>query len=119
MVAGGPTTHAPVIVGTPSGAVFYRVETPTQTRNDADLQVKSMEVWGAPAQGSSIPSVKAYRGTLPARRGIEFCSPIAPTPGRGTPFEARWYLGSTNVTARQGSAFAAISVSYIKNTQVP
>jgi hypothetical protein len=80
-----------------------------------------MEVWGAPARGSNTPSVKAYRSATvpPVARGIEFCSAVVPTPGSGTPYEARWYLGSPGVIARQGSTFAAIPISYIKNTQVP
>lgn len=67
-----------------------------------------------------MPSVKAYRNALPPRRGIEFCSNVSPTPGKGTPYEARWYLGSAGVMARQStSTFAAIPIYYIKNTQVP
>ena len=80
-----------------------------------------MEIWGRPARGSALPSVKAYRNALPAAppRGVEFCSTVAPTPGTGTPFEARWYLGTSGVVVRGGSGFAAIPLSYIKNTQVP
>lgn len=111
----------PVIRGTLTSPCFHRRETPTQTRNDAAQQVVSMEAWGAPARGSGIPSVKAYRNAVPPapQRGIEFCTPIPTTPGTGTPYEARWYLGSPGVVARRGSNFAAIPLSYIKNTQVP
>jgi hypothetical protein len=107
--------------GTVAVPLYNRCETSTQTRADAQKQVTSMEVWGAPARGSNIPSVKAYRSAMvpPRPRGIEFCSPVSPTPGRGTPFEARWYLGTPGVSSRQGSTFAAITISYIKNTQVP
>lgn len=117
--SGGSTP--PVVVGRPATPLYNRRETPTQTRADAQKQVTSMEVWGAPARGSNLPSVKAYRTAMvpPHPRGIEFCWPVNPTPGTGTPFEARWYLGSPGVVSRQGSTFAAIAVSYIKNTQVP
>jgi hypothetical protein len=118
VAGGGSAAHAPVIVGTPSPPFYHRVESPTQTRNDAQLQVSSMEVWGKPARGSNIPSVKAYRGVLPARRGIEFCTPIAPTSGTGTPYEARWHPGTPGVLARP-NGHAGIPITYIKNTQVP
>jgi hypothetical protein len=117
-VSGGSPNYAPVIRGTPNPPLYYRGETPTQTRTDAQRQVTSMEVWGKPAQGSSIPSVKAYRGALPPRRGIEFCTPVAPTPGRGSPHEARWYNGSAGVAARPNN-HVGIVIAYIRNTQVP
>jgi hypothetical protein len=110
MAVGGGPTHAPVIVGTPGTSLFHRVETPTQDRAVAAQQVTSMEVWGAPARGSSIPSVKAYRNALTAPRGIEFCTTISPTPSRGTPYEARRYLGDFGVRPRQGSAYAAVQI---------
>jgi len=116
--SGGPSNNAPIARGTPSPPLYHRVETPTQTSYDAQQQVTSMEVWGKPAQGSSFPSVKAYRGALPPRRGIEFCTPIAPTAGRGTPHEARWYDGTVGVVSRPNN-FVCIAVAYIKNTQVP
>jgi len=78
-----------------------------------------MEVWGAAPRGGIFPSVKAYRNALPPRRGIEFSSPIAPTPGGGTPYEARWNVGTPGVMARGGSTFVGIPISYIKNAQAP
>jgi hypothetical protein len=98
---------------------YHRLESPTQTSADAKAQAASGEIWGRAARGSSIACVKAYRNALPAhRRGIEFVTPIPPTPGSGTPYEARWYLGIPGV--RQNSAgFAVISVTITKNTQVP
>lgn len=120
MIAGGGT-HAPVIKGTAGTPLYNRRESPTQTRHDAATQVASMEVWGAAARGSAMPSVKAYRSAVmaPAARGVEFCSNVSPTAGKGTPFEARWYIGSTGVVTRQSGTFAAIPIYFIKNTQVP
>ena len=121
MAVGGGVSHAPITVGTPGLPLYNRCETPTQTRDDAAQQVASMEVWGAAARGSPFPSVKAWRSAHrpPSPRGIEFCSAIAPTPGKGTPFEARWYQGAPGVADRQNGYYAAISIYYIKNTQVP
>lgn len=121
MSGGGGPTHAPVIVGTPGAVRFHRVESPTQDRATAAQQVASMEVWGRAARSSGLPSVKAYRNALPPRRGIEFCTSTAPTPGSGTPYEARWYIGTLGVksVATPTAPYAAIGISYIKNTQVP
>jgi hypothetical protein len=75
---------------------FYRVEGPTQTEEDAIMQVESGEIWGRPSRGSDIPSVKAYRGKLPpGKRGVQFTTPIQPDRGSGTPYEARWYYPQT------------------------
>jgi hypothetical protein len=49
---------------------FYRVEGPTQTEEDAIMQVESGEIWGRPSRGSDIPSVKAYRGKLPLESAV-------------------------------------------------
>lgn len=108
---------------------YHRLESPTQTKADAKNQQASGEIWGRPASTSPIPTVKAYRGQLPAKsRGIEFTSPILPTPGTGTPYEARWYpcLPGVNpcsplvrVVQTTGTDFAVISVTVTKNTQVP
>jgi len=121
MIAGGAQTHAPVIAGTPGAPFYNRCESPTQTLSDAAQQVASMEVWGRAARGSGLPSVKAWRNHSrpPSPRGIEFCSGVAPTPGKGTPFEARWYEGTPGVLNRQNGIYAAIPITYIKNTQVP
>ena len=92
---------------------FHRLESPTQTVEDALQQVASGEIWGRPARGSNIPSVKAYRNTLPAgERGIQFTTEIAPHVGSGTPYEARWYYPNTpGVLLRHKSNedFAAIT----------
>ncbi|WP_052026796.1 hypothetical protein [Rhodovulum sp. PH10] len=76
---------------------FHRLQNPwTQTDQDAVRQVETGEIWGRPARGSDIPSVKAYRGPMPdGRRGIEFTTPVAPQPGSGSLYEARWYYPLT------------------------
>ena len=91
---------------------FHRLETSTQTPAVALLQVTSQEIWGTPARGSDIPSVKAYRNSLPAgQRGIEFMTPVHPQKGSGTPYETRWYYPHTPgvlLRTRNGIDYAAI-----------
>ncbi len=103
---------------------FHRLESPTQTVNDALLQQASNEVWGRPARNvaqSNLPSVKAYRNSLPnGQRGIEFDTPVNPTPNSGSPFEARWYDGTNGVLQRtdaSGTDHAAIPLSRFVNGQ--
>jgi hypothetical protein len=101
---------------------FHRRESPTQTVNDAKLQQSSMEIWGKEARFSSLLSVKAYRGAIKAlQMGVEFDTAVAPQKGGGSPFEARWYHGSTpGVVKRTDSAgtdYAAIPVTRLDNRQ--
>jgi hypothetical protein len=96
---------------------FHRIESPTQSSKHAAEQRKSMELRGQPARQSGIPSVKAYRGKLPApERGVEFATGVAPTRGSGTPYEARWYEGTTGVLSKPND-FVAIPLCCFKNRQ--
>jgi hypothetical protein len=99
---------------------FHRVENPTtQTKEIAMLQELSDEIWGRPARGSGLPSVKAYPGPLPNRRGVEFTTNIEPMPN-SAPNEARWYLNETpGVQLRQQNHedFACICVKNFRNMQ--
>lgn len=103
---------------------FHRLESPTQTVADAKLQQSSNEIWGKPGTNtaqSGLPCVKAYRNILPAaQRGVEFDTAVSPTPGGGSPLDARWYLGTTGVLQRvdsAGTVFAAIPLSRFVNGQ--
>jgi hypothetical protein len=99
---------------------FHRVEnSTTQTKVVAQMQELSREIWGRPARGSGQPSVKAYPGNLPDRRGVEFTTDIEPMPG-SAPNEARWYWEwCPGVLLRQkdGEDFACITVTSFKNMQ--
>lgn len=77
--------------------VYHRLESRTQTAQDAKLQVATGEVWGCPAAGwGGIAAVRAYVGGIGnGNRGIEFTTPIIRTRGAGSPFEARWYAPPT------------------------
>jgi hypothetical protein len=97
---------------------FYRLESGTQTREDARLQEKSGEIWGRTPRNGLEPTVQAYVGHLISRRGIEFTTATAPHPN-ASPFEARWYLTQTpGVLLRQkdGEDFACI-LANVKNKQ--
>lgn len=100
---------------------FHRRESPTQTKQDAIDQIASQEVWGKAARMNGIPSVKAYRNTMPAgQRGIEFTTFVSPTSGSGTPIEARWYPPSpgnppngVDHRQRNGEDYAAIAARVV------
>jgi hypothetical protein len=75
---------------------YHRIESPTQTVEDAKLQETSNEIWGKPARGSDIPKVKAYVGALPPdKRGCEFTTDIQPDPNcpPGSAFWSGFRLG--------------------------
>jgi len=98
---------------------FHRVESPTQAKAVAKRQEKSLEVWGLPARGSSLPSVKAYPGALSQGRGVEFTTDIEPYSG-SAPNEARWYFEwcpSVRLRTEHGKDYACIDVKTFKNMQ--
>lgn len=73
--------------------VYHRYITPTQTKTDIEMQLKSREIWGKAAQNvyqSDIPKVKAYVGKLPqGKAGIEFTTDVPPDPNT-PPYLATW-----------------------------
>lgn len=109
--------------------VYHRRESSTQDSFVARQQQQSGEIWGKAANFSTIPTVKAYRGSLPPyTRGIEFTTNVPPTLGAGSPFEAAWYpclpginpcSAGVSVIHQGGIDFAVIPVTVTKNTQVP
>ncbi len=96
---------------------FHRLESPTQSKETAVLQMQSGEIWGRPARWSSIPAVKAWRGPLPAgRRGIEFMTSITPHVD-SHPTLVRW-LATTPGVSPQKNGFVSIPATLTKVTQV-
>lgn len=100
---------------------FHRLESRTQTPETATIQVQTGEIWGRVARGGQNPCVKAYRNAMPnGSRGIEFTTQIAPHPGAGSPFDARWYHPETpGVQLKHNTAnedFAVITAT-VKNLQ--
>jgi hypothetical protein len=96
-------------------AIYHRLESPSQSLQTAIYQAHSRQVWGAPARGSLLPSVKAYIGPLPKNQcGIEFETDIAPNVG-STPTVAKWYLGvQPDVLPVPGTIMCAIDVTMRK-----
>lgn len=99
---------------------FHRVENATtQTKEIAAMQEESREVWGRPARGSGQPSVKAYPGSLPKGRGVEFTTDIEPM-SNSAPNEARWYwqwCPGVKLRQNNGEEFACIGVTGFRNMQ--
>ena len=90
---------------------FHRVASTTQTEQDALKQKEMGQILGRAGRGSSVLTVKAYRGSLPPNHsGVEFFTSVSPNRGSASPFEARWYAGDFGVSVikREGEEFAAI-----------
>lgn len=69
---------------------FHRKESPTQTAEDARLQVASSEIWGTVPQSGDWPQVQAYVGPLPeGHHGIEFWT-ATPPDVNGHPYMSVW-----------------------------
>ncbi len=96
---------------------YHRLESPTQTKTDASVQVMTGEIWGQSTPFSAIPAVRAYRNALPSTdRGIEFYTYVKPHDDPH-PTLVRW-LKTTAGVQMKPNGFVAIPVVGIKNTQV-
>ena len=96
-------------------AYYHRVETHTQTPEDARLQEHSGELWGSPARFSDIPKVKAYVGRLPdGCRGVEFTTPVPPD-SSCPPGQAYW--SGPRVGVLVDAERAKIKITLTRNTQ--
>jgi hypothetical protein len=94
---------------------YHRLESPTQTPEDAQLQEESGEIWGRAPRGSLIAKVQAFAGPLPPdRRGIEFVTVVPPDFG-GKPSRPEWSADRPDVGF--DGEFARIRVRIIQNTQ--
>ena len=86
---------------------YYRVQTPTQTERDIEMQIENSEIWGRAAQNvfqSDIPKVKAYVGNIPqGEQGIEFTTNVPPDPNT-PPHLAYWSGNREGVTTEGGYA---------------
>lgn len=96
---------------------FHRVETATQTPEDARRQERSGEIWGRTPYGSAWPQVQALDGPLPRGvRGVEFYTDSAPDEG-GHPLQPRWSGNGLNTDVRTEDGFAKIPCVVVKNAQ--
>lgn len=94
---------------------YHRLESPTQTADDAARQQATGEIWGRASMGSFIPKVKAYRGRLPdGARGIEFVTDVPPDVGSA---RVRVDWSGPRPGVRVGGDIARIDVIVTKNTQ--
>ena len=86
-----PSGYSPSMAAdTTQRQLYYRHESPTQSKEVARLQVQSGEVWGRAPQQSDLPAVQAYIGQLPPGvRGVEFYTDTVPDTG-GSPRIAYW-----------------------------
>jgi predicted amidophosphoribosyltransferase len=97
---------------------YHRLESPTQTIQDANHQEQSGELWGQPARWSQLPSVKAYRGPLPtAARGIEFTTQVQPH-AQTHPTLVQWYEADPGVSRGATFGFVWIPIKVTRNSQV-
>lgn len=98
------------------GRVIYcRVESPTQTPEDAAKQEASGEMWGAAPRWGGFPAVQAYTRRLqPGERGVEFETDVPPDPG-SPPGQAHWRGPRPGVRLEDG--YAKIKVRIVRNTQ--
>lgn len=95
---------------------YHRVESRTQTPEDARRQETSGELWGLPRRGGIFPRVKAYEGPLPEGvRGIEFETDVQPDPG-SPPGDASW-MGPRDGVTVEGD-YAKIRIRVTRNTQL-
>ena len=102
-------------VGSEELQIFHRVESPTQTAEDAAMQETSGEIWGRPRRGSFNPRVQAYTGPLPeGARGIEFKTDVLPD-AHSSPGNASWTGPRSGV--RVEGDFAKICAVITHNTQ--
>ena len=96
--------------------IYHRVETRTQTPEDALLIERTGQLRGRAPRWSDLPAAQAYEGPLPeGARGIEFRTRIRPDAG-GVPGYPRWSHGTDGVI-RVDEDFAGIPVEVLRNTQ--
>ena len=110
------TEVAAVSEDTASGPRYHRLESPTQTSEDAAEQARLGELWGGIPFGGAQPKVQAYRGPLPeANTGVEFTTDVEPD--RGTPPARAHWSGPRRGVLIEGG-YARIEISVLKNSQV-
>lgn len=87
--------------------IYHRYITPTQTEEDIQMQLESLEIWGKAAQNvyqSDIPKVKAYVGEIPkGKEGIEFTTDVPSDPNT-PPHLATWSGNRPGVITESGYA---------------
>src|SRR5256885_8761942 len=91
--------------------VYHRRDSPTQTKEVAEQQRATEEIWGAEGWGGLEPKVKAYIGELPlGTNGIEFETDIPPDAGC-PPGQAHWSGARDGVEVVGGYAKIRVRVT--------
>lgn len=94
--------------------VYHRVQSTSQTRDDADLQRASGELWGGIPFGGAWPKAQAYVGSLPdGTDGIEFSTEVEPDHGC-PPGRAHWSGPRPGVVVEGGYAKIAIKILKVR-----
>jgi hypothetical protein len=94
---------------------FHRLESPTQTPDDARRQEASGELWRREARFGGWAKVKAYFGPLPpGARGVEFYTDAAPDI-QGP--NVTWSKEGPPSDVRLEGEYAKIRCVVVKNTQ--
>lgn len=88
-------------------STYHRFISSTQTLEDIEKQIASLEIWGRSAHNvyqSDIPKVKAFVGRLPqGKQGIEFTTDLPPDPNT-PPYLATWSGNRPGVRTEDGYA---------------
>jgi hypothetical protein len=88
-------------------STYHRLVSPSQTLEDIEKQIQSLEIWGRPARNlyqSNIPKVKAFVGKLSEnQKGIEFTTDVPPDPNT-PPNWATWSGNRPGVRTEDGYA---------------
>ena len=94
---------------------FHRLESPTQTSDDARRQEETGELWGRAPRWGIHPRVQAYADVLPEHsRGIEFMTSVPPDRD-GMSGLPTWTGPRPGVTVR--GEMAVIKIRVTANTQ--
>jgi hypothetical protein len=97
---------------------YHRLANPiTQNITVAKMQVRTGEVWGYEHRGGLFPSVKAYRGSLSQKEGIQFDTSTLPdkyTPNNLAIWRLPQHGGATEVEERQQGVAAMAACVKVK-----
>jgi hypothetical protein len=100
--------------------VYHRLESSSQTPEIAKLQENSLEIWGGSSYVSGIPSIRAFRGSLPeGKKGIEFKTDTPPDDSSFPEMNlVYWSVGRSDVSLSPDGKMAILKILTIENRQL-